>query len=54
MFPFAAREKALESIQNGLADEAKIAAWTQLPLDVVKMVLGNDWPDIYQVIEQMA
>lgn len=53
MFPLAARAKALQSIEDGKADDVKIAQWMQLPLDVVRLVLGKEWPDIYQVIEDM-
>ena len=53
LFPIAAREVALEKINDRSATVEDIADWAQLPIPVVSLVLREEWTEVYAVIEQM-
>lgn len=53
MFPWGAREVALEQIEKGNATELDVARWANLPLTLVRLVLDPAWEELYAIIEDM-
>jgi hypothetical protein len=53
LFPAAARDEARAQIEAGAATVEAIAAWTQLPVEVARLVLADDWLEIYSIIEDL-
>ncbi|WP_275789003.1 hypothetical protein [Pararhizobium gei] len=47
MFPLSARDQALEQRKAGRT-VADVARWVCLPIPLVKMVMGDEWPELRQ------
>lgn len=54
LFPATIREIALEALVAGTKTPQEIAAWVDLPLDMVQIVLDEDWPHIREICRDLC
>jgi hypothetical protein len=48
MFPFKARDRALERLKSGEMSLEEIAAIAELPFNLVRLILSADWPKLFK------
>ncbi|MCC4296269.1 hypothetical protein [Aurantimonas coralicida] len=50
LFPDAARDVAREAIATGTKTVEQVSDWAQLPIDLARLVLSDQWPEIREII----